>query len=264
MLEKLIHQENRSNLPSDKRNKAQLQFHLLVMTEKGMKEATLLSLTLHKNSSAVEAQENVAKLQEKLAEEEIGKMVEGEEDEESYSIEFTDSMLNDDDDDSVEKKDEDDKKDGDVNKTNDAAEEKDKMIILIIRWSELMQRVQLLPHPRPKFREDLLQTRPRFFQEELLACIQEVLDHCNNVVPEMTFAKTNAMINEEMPYLVNLAINKDQEIVPINVPQLISKEFSTHGPKMIEELFRQHMQNTTLNLYPTTSSSTAETLTADL
>nr|GEX33438.1 hypothetical protein [Tanacetum cinerariifolium] len=35
-------------------------------------------------------------VQEKLADEEIEKMVEGEEDKESYAIEFADSMLNDD------------------------------------------------------------------------------------------------------------------------------------------------------------------------
>ncbi|GJU75017.1 hypothetical protein Tco_1266422 [Tanacetum coccineum] len=94
--------------------------------------------------------------------------------------------------------------------------------------------------------------------------IREVLDHCNNVVPEMTFAKTNEMIKEEMTRLVHLAVNKDREIAPTNVPELISKEFATHGPKIIEELIEKHMQNTTLNLYPTTSSSTAEILTADL
>ncbi|GJS25296.1 hypothetical protein Tco_0453928 [Tanacetum coccineum] len=33
---------------------------------------------------------------------------------------------------------------------------------------------------------------------------------------------------------------------------------------MIEELFRKHMQHTTLNLYPTKSSSTAGKSTADL
>ncbi|GJR88064.1 hypothetical protein Tco_0212075 [Tanacetum coccineum] len=33
---------------------------------------------------------------------------------------------------------------------------------------------------------------------------------------------------------------------------------------MIEELFRKHIQHRTLNLYPTTSSSTAEKSTADL
>nr|GFC82474.1 hypothetical protein [Tanacetum cinerariifolium] len=63
------------------------------------------------------------------------------------------------------------------------------------------------------------------------------LDHCKNVVPELTFAKTNEMIKKEMPRLIDLAVQKDREIAPINVPELISKEFATHGPKMIEELF---------------------------
>nr|GEU45246.1 putative RNA-directed DNA polymerase, eukaryota, reverse transcriptase zinc-binding domain protein [Tanacetum cinerariifolium] len=66
--------------------------------------------------------------------------------------------------------------------------------------------------------------------------IREVLDHCN----------------------------KDCEVDPINVPEIISKEFAIHGPKMIEELFRKHKLNTTLNLYPTTSSLTAEISTAGL
>ncbi|GJR64868.1 retrovirus-related pol polyprotein from transposon TNT 1-94 [Tanacetum coccineum] len=44
-------------------------------------EATLLSLTLHKTALAAEAQEHIAKVQEKLAEEEIENMVEGEENE---------------------------------------------------------------------------------------------------------------------------------------------------------------------------------------
>ncbi|GKG07121.1 hypothetical protein Tco_0330090, partial [Tanacetum coccineum] len=87
--------------------------------------------------------------------------------------------------------------------------------------------------------------------------IQEVLDHCNKVVLELTFAKTNEMINKEMSRLVNLTVNKDREVDLINAQEMISKEFATHALKMIEELFRKHMQYTTLNLYPTTSSSTA-------
>ncbi|GKA28758.1 hypothetical protein Tco_0715003 [Tanacetum coccineum] len=115
-----------------------------------MAEATLLSLTLYKTALAAEAQENIAKVQEKLEEEEIEKMVAGEEDEESYASEFADSIFNDDDDsgtriepeshnenpevvvddDDVTKKkddnmDEDKEKDDDVEKTDDAAEEKD-------------------------------------------------------------------------------------------------------------------------------------------
>ncbi|GJZ66271.1 DUF4219 domain-containing protein [Tanacetum coccineum] len=89
--------------------------------------------------------------------------------------------------------------------------------------------------------EDLMNHSTRFM-------IREVLDHCNNVVPELTFGKTIVIINKEMPRLVNLAVNKDREVDPINAQEMISKEFATHEPKMIEELFRKHMQNKTLNL----------------
>ncbi|GJW11248.1 hypothetical protein Tco_1577075 [Tanacetum coccineum] len=63
-------------------------------------KATILSLALHKTALVAEAQENIAKLQEKLYEDEIEKMVEGNEDEDSYASEFADSMIIDDVDDS--------------------------------------------------------------------------------------------------------------------------------------------------------------------
>ncbi|GJZ73020.1 hypothetical protein Tco_0637166 [Tanacetum coccineum] len=168
-------------------------------------EATLLSLTLHKTALAAEAKEN-----------------------------FIDSVFNDDDDfgtriepgshkenlkvvdeDEVnDKVKQDEKKDDDTEKTDDAAKEKDTD-----------------GH-----------TNHTLVETYATGKIREVLDHCNNVVPEMTFAKTNEMIKEEMPRLVNLAVNKDREIVPTNIPELISKEFATHGPKMIEELFRKHIR----------------------
>ncbi|GJZ63017.1 hypothetical protein Tco_0619438 [Tanacetum coccineum] len=108
--------------------------------------------------------------------------------------------------------------------------------------------------------------RPISYKTKILprSIIREVLDHYNKVVPELMFAKTNEMINKEMPRLVNLTVNKDREVDLINAQEMISKEFATHAPKMIEELFRKHMQHTTLNLYPTTSSSTAGESTADL
>ncbi|GJS89955.1 putative reverse transcriptase domain-containing protein [Tanacetum coccineum] len=59
-------------------------------------------------------------------------------------------------------------------------------------------------------------------------------------------------------------VNKDHEVNPINEQEIIFKEFATHAPKMIEELFRKHVQHTTLNLYLTTSSSTTGKSTVDL
>ncbi|GJU85464.1 hypothetical protein Tco_1293010 [Tanacetum coccineum] len=78
-----------------------------------MAEATLLSLTLHKTALAAEAKENIAKVQEKLDEEEIEKMVEGEDDEESYASEFADSTEKEkkDDEKNDEKANDDEKKD---------------------------------------------------------------------------------------------------------------------------------------------------------
>ncbi|GJW20224.1 hypothetical protein Tco_0030846 [Tanacetum coccineum] len=48
-------------------------------------EATILSLTLHKTALDVEDKENVAKVQEMLEQKEIDKLVDGDEDEESYA-----------------------------------------------------------------------------------------------------------------------------------------------------------------------------------
>ncbi|GJW59830.1 hypothetical protein Tco_0109165 [Tanacetum coccineum] len=87
-----------------------------------MAEATLLSLTLYKTALAAEAQENIAKVQEKLDEEDIEKMIEepGSHKENSNVVKDNDLTKKNDD-----KKDEDEVKDDDVEKTDDVAEEKD-------------------------------------------------------------------------------------------------------------------------------------------
>ncbi|GKD95945.1 hypothetical protein Tco_1379842 [Tanacetum coccineum] len=85
-------------------------------------EATILSLILHKTALAAEGQENIAKVQKKMDEEEIEKIVEGDEDEESYakpeSHKEHPEIVNDDDD-QIEKE----KKDEEIEK-----EKKDKEI----------------------------------------------------------------------------------------------------------------------------------------
>ncbi|GJU60965.1 hypothetical protein Tco_1238731 [Tanacetum coccineum] len=68
-----------------------------------MAEATILSLTLHKTALDAEAKENIAKVQEMLEQEEIDKLVDGDEDEESYASAFADSVINNDDDDTGSK-----------------------------------------------------------------------------------------------------------------------------------------------------------------
>ncbi|GJS67959.1 hypothetical protein Tco_0682524 [Tanacetum coccineum] len=253
-------------------------------------EATILSLTLHITALAAEAQENIAKVQEKLDEEEIEKMVEGDDDEESYASMFADSIINDDVDDSCTKikpgshkehpeifnvdddpikkeknnveiekekkydeivmeKDDDD----DVEKVDKGVMEKSNVDVATGSMEFRKEKMQT-PVPSPIRSPRKVSSSDKIVTEELTG----------NVMPELTFSKSNEMINKEMPCLVNLAVNKDRKVDPIISQERISKKFVTHAPKIIKELFRKHMQHTTLNLYPTTSSSTARKSTDDL
>ncbi|GJT28025.1 hypothetical protein Tco_0908300 [Tanacetum coccineum] len=231
-----------------------------------------------------------------LDEEEIEKMVKGEEDEESYASAFGESVFNDDfvvslkemKDEEVEKEKEDEeiekekkdeevekeKEDVEIEKEQDIADDgtgatisptttttsKDSFTIKRKKRSfshktktlpgsiagMCRRRGQIHSHIKNKF----------ITHEFFMGKIREVLDHWNKVVPEMTFTKTYEMIKEEMLRLVKLAVDKDREVSPVDISDIVSKKFVAHGPKMIEELFQKHMQNTTLNLYPTTSSLT--------
>nr|GEZ74659.1 hypothetical protein [Tanacetum cinerariifolium] len=216
-------------------------------------KAIILSLTLHNTALAAEAQQNIAKVQEKLDEEKIEKMVEGDEDEESYATEFADSMINDDVDDSGTKiEPESHKEHPKIVNDDDDQFEKEKN-------NEEIE--------KEKKDEEIKKGKKHDDYEKIDEVVMEKDnddDDVEKIVPELTVAKTNEMINKEMPRLVNLAVDKDRKVDPINAQEMISKEFATHAPKMIEELFRKHMQHTTLNIYPTISSSTAGKSTANL
>ncbi|GKD64502.1 hypothetical protein Tco_1306610 [Tanacetum coccineum] len=82
----------------------------------------------------------------------------------------------------------------------------------------------------------------KFITQEFFAeKIKEVLQHCNIIVPELTVTTTNEIIKKEMPCLVKLAVDKDREVSPVDISGMVSKAFAAHAPKMIEEMFRQHM-----------------------
>ncbi|GJU09749.1 hypothetical protein Tco_1132145 [Tanacetum coccineum] len=236
-------------------------------------EATILSLTLHKTDLPAKAQENIAKVQEKLDEEEIEKMVEGDEDE--YTRKEPEihkenlKNVNDDDVEIVKEKKDDvefekekkddveiekgkkaeetekDKNDDNVEKTDEIVMEKN--VVDDVKGSmEIRKEQKQTPIPSPTRSLRNVSSFNKTIYEELTTVvspttattskIREVLNHCNKVVPDKTFAKTSEMIKQEMPRLVNLAVNKDHEVDPINAKEMIANEFATHGPKMIEEL----------------------------
>ncbi|GJY26581.1 hypothetical protein Tco_0401307 [Tanacetum coccineum] len=264
-------------------------------------EATLLSLTLHKTALAAKAQENIAKVQEKLDQEEIDKMVDGDEDEESYASVFADSMFNDDVDDTGTKIEpgshkehpehvSDDDKETEKEKTDEEVEKEkevveiekeksvdesiDKMDVVakeknvvddVSGSQEIRKEQKQTPIPSPTISPKNVSSSDKIVSEELTATVSPtttttskdpsttkrkkrpfshktktlpVLQHCNTVVPELTIAKTNEMIKEEMPRLVKLAVDKDIEVSLVDISDMVSKEFVAHGPKMIEELFK--------------------------
>ncbi|GKC66543.1 hypothetical protein Tco_1099141 [Tanacetum coccineum] len=252
-------------------------------------EATLLSLTLHKTALAAEAQENIAKLKEKLAEEEIEKMVEGDEDKESYESEFADSVLNDDVDDSCTRLEpgshkenpkkvvdddveiEKEKKDDieiEKEKKDDVVKEKD-IVDDLTGSMEIRKEQKQTSIPSPTRSPRNVSSSDKTVFKELTATVSPITattskDSSTKKRKKRSFSHKTKTLPGNIAGMCRRRINKDHEVDPINAQEMIAKEFATHGPKMIEELFRKHMHNTTLNLYPTTSTSTAGKSSADL
>ncbi|GJZ79933.1 hypothetical protein Tco_0644770, partial [Tanacetum coccineum] len=55
-------------------------------------------------------------------------------------------------------------------------------------------------------------------------------------------------LHHNLPIIVADVINKERGSSQADVPDLISQELDAHAPKIIEELFKIHMQNTVLNM----------------
>nr|GEU77086.1 hypothetical protein [Tanacetum cinerariifolium] len=185
---------------------------------------------------------------------EIEKLVEGDEDEESYASEFANSVLNDDVDDFG-------------TSTKIGKEQKQTPIPSPTRshWnvssSDKIVFKELTATVSPTTATTSKDSSTTKCKKQSISFRSKTLP---GSCPGTTFLKTKEMITQEMPHLVNLAVNKDREVDPIKAKEMIAKEFATHGPKMIKELFRKHMQNTVLNLYPITSTSTVGKSSADL
>ncbi|GJX61771.1 hypothetical protein Tco_0294671 [Tanacetum coccineum] len=94
--------------------------------------------------------------------------------------------------------------------------------------------------------------------------MEEMHENIINKVPNLTVLKTNELIEEALPRLVINVVKQERKSSRAAVSGLGSKEFVENAPKIIEELFRIHMQDTVLNVYPTTSASTSTTTTYDL
>ncbi|GJX83670.1 hypothetical protein Tco_0333151 [Tanacetum coccineum] len=205
-----------------------------------------------------------------LEQDEIDKLVDGDEDEESYASAFADYKQNDEE---VEKE----KEVLEIVKETNVEDTSAKKNIEVVMEEEVVDMSDLADTVTPTTatssktpstttrqkksftlktrrlprsivdmcrRRGLIQSRIKtkfitreFFMEK----IKEVIQHCDKIVPELIVTRMNEMLKKEMPRLVKLAVNKDREVSPVDISSMVSKEFAAHGPKLIEELFQKHM-----------------------
>ncbi|GKE04272.1 hypothetical protein Tco_1396290 [Tanacetum coccineum] len=79
--------------------------------------------------------------------------------------------------------------------------------------------------------------------------MKEISDTLNNLIPKLIVAKTNELLKKEVPRMINDAIKKDREIATSNVPEMISREFVTHAPRIIEELFKSYAEHCSQSIH---------------
>ncbi|GJZ60924.1 hypothetical protein Tco_0617061 [Tanacetum coccineum] len=206
-------------------------------------EATQLSLALHKTTKIVEEQENVAAIENKLLEE----------DEEEKK---DDKKDNDDDDN-------DDHDDHALFRTQvtSSSETRTEKIHTLIPSPLRSPRINLSSDKAPIKELTIFVTPTATPATTSQRQVDVVL---NDVIPKIASNATKDLIDDNLLRIVVNAIKKERESAQAIVTALISQEFAAHAPKIIEELFRIHMQNTVLNVYPTTSTSNATTSIADL
>ncbi|GJW68717.1 hypothetical protein Tco_0123141 [Tanacetum coccineum] len=207
-------------------------------------------------------------IEEKILEEDMEKIIEGE-DEESYASEFADTViLNEEDSDTriesdshkdkpknIDDDDEnkDDKKDDDDDNYDD--DQTDRALIRTQRTGSLEIRNENMQTPIPSPprapRKDLSSNKD--ITQEIMVCISPTpatssQDHSKPTsskckIFQGSIAKMSRR-REALPGMVNDTVKQDRDSSQAVVPALISQEFVAHAPKIIEEFFRIHMQNT--------------------
>ncbi|GKA18525.1 hypothetical protein Tco_0698440 [Tanacetum coccineum] len=230
---------------------------------------------MHKTALAAEARENVAKVQEKLLEEDIEKIVEGEE-EESYASAFADLVSqydkdintriepgshkehpetvddNDDVDDKVEEKKDDNDDDNDDDDNDDHT-----------NHTLIKEQVTSKPGSHKEHSETVDDDDDVDDKVEEKKDDNDDDDSDDHTDHTLIKDQTSELLKKEVPRMINDAINKDREIATSNVPELISR-FVAHAPRIIEELFKTHVKDTVLNVHPPANTSIETTTTADL
>ncbi|GJS03380.1 hypothetical protein Tco_0319888 [Tanacetum coccineum] len=115
-----------------------------------------------------------------------------------------------------------------VEETDKVVKEKD-IVDDVMGSTEIRKEQKQIPIPLPTRSPRNVSSSDKIIFKKLTAIvspttattskIREVLDHFNKVVHDTTFAKTKEMITQEMPRLVNHAVNKDR------IPEIFMQQF---------------------------------------
>ncbi|GJR69750.1 hypothetical protein Tco_0015815 [Tanacetum coccineum] len=173
-------------------------------------------------------------------------VVEGEQDDESYASKFVASMLNDDDDDSGNRlepgshkenpkviHDDDDDADNKAEKKDEKKD--DEMGSLEIRTKKMMWR-------RKGYMIKNME-RKCVTIDEFWKVHQKVDQVLHKIVPQLAERATNDLIESNLKPMVADTIIQDRDAFQSQVLALISNEFDAQAPNIIEELFKNYVQN---------------------
>ncbi|GJZ86344.1 retrovirus-related pol polyprotein from transposon TNT 1-94 [Tanacetum coccineum] len=182
-------------------------------------------------------------------------VVKGEQDKELYASELAASMLNDDVDDSgnriepgshkespkhVDDDDEKEKKDEtkDEDKYND--DRIDHALVETQDMDSLENRTEKMQTPIPTPPRSLRISLSSDKNIKVYGKFDKVL---HEIVSQLAKRATNDLIERNLKRVVADTIIQERDAFQAEVPALMSKEFAIHAPKIIEELFKNHVQN---------------------
>ncbi|GJT17195.1 hypothetical protein Tco_0875901 [Tanacetum coccineum] len=193
-------------------------------------------------------------------------VVKGGQDDESYASKFVASMLNNDDDDSGNRLKPGSHKenpkvihndDDDDNKAEKKDEKKDdEMGSLEIMTEKMMWR-------RKGYMIKNME-RKCVTIDEFWKVHQKVDQVLHKIVPQLAERATNDLIESNLKPMVADTIIQDRDAFQSQVLALISNEFDAQAPNIIEELFKNYVQNNVIQVHPTISMSTDTNSSADL
>ncbi|GJS21789.1 hypothetical protein Tco_0450421 [Tanacetum coccineum] len=116
--------------------------------------------------------------------------------------------------------------------------------------------VSVSPTPTTSSQDQTKPTSDRY--SHILGIKDKVDATLKNIIPKLAITATNDMMNDNLPRIIANAVRKERESLTSVVPALISQEFVAHAQKIIEEIFKIHMQNRFLNMKSDLQSQVAD------